>query len=68
MPSQKHIRSGYSMRILFQALRGVLSGFYICRMIYHPAIKNPFIGVLEAWQQYGGGIPAMAAGGGDSGG
>ena len=31
-------------------------------MIYRPAIKKPFAGVLEAWQEYGSDIPAMAAG------
>ena len=62
MPSQIYFRGGFSIRILSQALRGFLSGFYFCRMILHPAIKKPFTGVLEAWQQYNGDIPAMAAG------
>ena len=61
-PSQKYICDGFSIRILSQALSGFLSGFYLCRMIYRPAIKKPFAGVLEAWQEYGSDIPAMAAG------
>ena len=56
------------MHILSQPLSGFLSGFYFCLMIYHTAIKKPIAGVLEAWQEYDGGIPAMTAGdGGGSG-
>ena len=47
-----------------QALSASLSGFYFSLMIYHPAIKKPFTGSLEAWQEYAGGIPAKAAGDG----
>ena len=50
------------MRILSQAPSGFLSGFYFSLMIYHPAIKKPFTGVLRALQRYGSDIPAMAAG------
>ena len=46
---------------LSAALIGFLSGFYLCLIIYRTAIKKPFIGLLEAWQQYDGGIPAMVA-------
>lgn len=53
------------MHIRSQALSGFLSGFYLCHMIYRPAIKTPFTGVLWAFQEYGGNIPATAAGGGD---
>ena len=31
-------------------------------MIYHPAIKKPLTAVPRALQEYGGDIPAMAAG------
>ena len=45
-----------------EALSGFLSGFYFALMFYHSAIKSPFTGLLEAWQEYGGNIPAIAAG------
>ena len=47
-PSRIYFRGGFSMRIRSQALSGFLSGFYLCRMIYHTAIKMPFTGALEA--------------------
>ena len=48
MPSQIYFRGGLSMPILSQALSGFLSGFYFALMINRPAIKSPFIGLLEA--------------------
>ena len=56
------------MRILSQALRGFLSGFYFSLMIYRQAIKTPFASALRALQQHGRYIPAKAGGGGDDGG
>ena len=56
------------MRILSQALSGFLSGFYLCLMIIHMAMKTPLTSYLEAWQQYNGDIPATAAGNAEAGG
>ena len=57
-------RHGYISVAAFicEAISGFLSGFYFTLMIYRQAIKKPFTAVLRALQEYGGDIPATAAG------
>ena len=61
IPLQIDFCGGLYLRIISQALSGSLSGFYFTLMIYHTDIKTPFTAVLRALQEYGGGIPAIAA-------